>query len=47
METPVGFKYIGDIMVKHPKDFIIGGEESGGLTIRGHIPEKTGFWRVY
>ncbi len=42
METPVGFKYIGDIMVKHPKDFIIGGEESGGLTIRGHIPEKDG-----
>ncbi|MDR1941846.1 MAG: phosphoglucomutase/phosphomannomutase family protein, partial [Endomicrobium sp.] len=32
METPVGFKYIGDIMVKNPKDFIIGGEESGGLT---------------
>jgi len=42
METPVGFKYIGDIMVKHPKDFIVGGEESGGLTIRGHIPEKDG-----
>jgi alpha-D-glucose phosphate-specific phosphoglucomutase len=42
METPVGFKYIGDIMIKRPKDFIIGGEESGGLTIRGHIPEKDG-----
>lgn len=42
MVTPVGFKYIGDIMVKNPKDFIIGGEESGGLTIRGHIPEKDG-----
>jgi phosphomannomutase len=42
LETPVGFKYIGDIMVKRPKDFIIGGEESGGLTIRGHIPEKDG-----
>lgn len=42
METPVGFKYIGDIMIKNPKDFIIGGEESGGLTIRGHIPEKDG-----
>jgi alpha-D-glucose phosphate-specific phosphoglucomutase len=41
-ETPVGFKYIGDIMVNNPKDFIIGGEESGGLTIRGHIPEKDG-----
>ncbi|MDR1696100.1 MAG: phosphoglucomutase/phosphomannomutase family protein [Endomicrobium sp.] len=41
-ETPVGFKYIGDIMVNNPDDFIIGGEESGGLTIRGHVPEKDG-----
>ncbi|MDR2436993.1 MAG: phosphoglucomutase/phosphomannomutase family protein [Endomicrobium sp.] len=41
-ETPVGFKYIGDIMVNNPDKFIIGGEESGGLTIRGHVPEKDG-----
>ncbi|MDR3112338.1 MAG: phosphoglucomutase/phosphomannomutase family protein [Elusimicrobiota bacterium] len=41
-ETPVGFKYIGEIMANNPKYFIIGGEESGGLTIRGHIPEKDG-----
>lgn len=41
-ETPVGFKYIGEIMVKQGKNFIIGGEESGGLTIRGHVPEKDG-----
>jgi alpha-D-glucose phosphate-specific phosphoglucomutase len=41
-ETPVGFKYIGDIMINNPDKFIIGGEESGGLTIRGHIPEKDG-----
>ena len=41
-ETPVGFKYIGEIMVNNPKEFIIGGEESGGLTIRGHVPEKDG-----
>jgi alpha-D-glucose phosphate-specific phosphoglucomutase len=41
-ETPVGFKYIGDIMVNNPDNFIIGGEESGGLTIRGHVPEKDG-----
>ncbi|MDR1418161.1 MAG: phosphoglucomutase/phosphomannomutase family protein [Endomicrobium sp.] len=41
-ETPVGFKYIGDIMVNNPSNFIIGGEESGGLTIRGHVPEKDG-----
>lgn len=39
-ETPVGFKYIGEIMLK--EDMIIGGEESGGLTIYKHIPEKDG-----
>ena len=39
-ETPVGFKYIGEIMTK--EDIIIGGEESGGLTIHRHIPEKDG-----
>jgi len=41
-ETPVGFKYIGELMTERPNDFIIGGEESGGLTIRGHVPEKDG-----
>ncbi|MDR1122443.1 MAG: phosphoglucomutase/phosphomannomutase family protein [Endomicrobium sp.] len=41
-ETLVGFKYIGDVMVNNHDKFIIGGEESGGLTIRGHIPEKDG-----
>ncbi len=41
-ETPVGFKYIGEIMTERPEEFIIGGEESGGLTIRGHVPEKDG-----
>ncbi|KAF0134109.1 MAG: Phosphoglucosamine mutase [Candidatus Saganbacteria bacterium] len=39
-ETPVGFKHIADIMMK--EDVIIGGEESGGITIKGHIPEKDG-----
>ncbi|MFA4906045.1 MAG: phosphoglucomutase/phosphomannomutase family protein [Candidatus Margulisiibacteriota bacterium] len=39
-ETPVGFKHIAQIMLKEP--VIIGGEESGGLTIAGHIPEKDG-----
>ena len=39
-ETPVGFKYIGDWMEK--EDVIIGGEESGGLSIMGHVPEKDG-----
>lgn len=39
-ETPVGFKYIAEIMLKEP--VILGGEESGGLTIGEHIPEKDG-----
>jgi len=39
-ETPVGFKHIADWMMK--EDVIIGGEESGGLSIKGHIPEKDG-----
>ena len=39
-ETPVGFKYIAEIMAKEP--ILIGGEESGGLTVHGHVPEKDG-----
>jgi phosphomannomutase len=39
-ETPVGFKYIGALMEQEP--VIVGGEESGGLSIRGHVPEKDG-----
>lgn len=39
-ETPVGFKWIGQIM--RQEDVIIGGEESGGLSVLGHIPEKDG-----
>jgi len=39
-ETPVGFKYIAEIMAQEP--IIIGGEESGGLTVHGHVPEKDG-----
>lgn len=39
-ETPVGFKYIGEWMEK--EKVIIGGEESGGLSILGHVPEKDG-----
>ena len=39
-ETPVGFKYIAEVMCK--ENFLMGGEESGGLTIKGHIPEKDG-----
>ena len=39
-ETPVGFKYIGEL-IKHDK-ITIGGEESAGLSIRHHVPEKDG-----
>ena len=39
-ETPVGFNYIGDLMMS--EDVLIGGEESGGISIRGHIPEGDG-----
>ncbi|MBS1989069.1 MAG: phosphoglucomutase/phosphomannomutase family protein [Cyanobacteria bacterium SZAS LIN-3] len=40
IETPVGFKYIGEKM--RTADVLIGGEESGGVSIKGHIPEKDG-----
>jgi phosphoglucomutase len=39
-ETPVGFKYIGELI--NEDAIAIGGEESAGLTIRGHVPEKDG-----
>ncbi len=39
-ETPVGFNHIADLMMKD--DVLIGGEESGGISIRGHIPEGDG-----
>ena len=40
IETAVGFKHVGEAMRKN--QVIIGGEESGGLSILGHIPEKDG-----
>jgi phosphomannomutase len=39
-ETPVGFKYISEKM--RTDQVLIGGEESGGLSVVGHIPEKDG-----
>jgi phosphoglucomutase len=39
-ETPVGFKYIGELIIADK--IAIGGEESAGLTIRGHVPDKDG-----
>jgi phosphomannomutase len=39
-ETPIGFKYIADLMLK--EDILIGAEESGGIGVKGHIPERDG-----
>jgi phosphomannomutase len=39
-ETPVGFKYVGECL--REAGCICGGEESGGLSIKGHVPEKDG-----
>jgi phosphoglucomutase len=39
-ETPVGFKFIGALM--ESEAIIVGGEESGGLSVKGHVPEKDG-----
>jgi alpha-D-glucose phosphate-specific phosphoglucomutase len=39
-ETPVGFNHISDLMLSD--DVLIGGEESGGISIKGHIPEGDG-----
>ncbi|MGC7846382.1 phosphoglucomutase/phosphomannomutase family protein [Desulforudis sp. 1088] len=38
-ETPVGFKYIGQCLMD---GCIVGGEESGGMSVKGHVPEKDG-----
>ncbi len=39
-ETPVGFNHISDLMMS--EDVLIGGEESGGISFKGHIPEGDG-----
>jgi len=39
-ETAIGFKYIADLMLK--EDILIGAEESGGIGVKGHIPERDG-----
>jgi len=38
----IGFKYIASIMVE--EDVLVGGEESGGIATKGHIPERDGIW---
>jgi phosphomannomutase len=40
--TPIGFKYISQIMMK--EDVLVGGEESGGISVKGHIPERDGIY---
>ena len=40
--TKIGFKYIAEIMIND--DVLVGGEESGGLAVKGHIPERDGIW---
>jgi phosphomannomutase len=40
--TKIGFKYIAGHMVN--EDVLLGGEESGGIAIKGHIPERDGIW---
>jgi len=39
-ETPVGFKYISELMVK--EDILVGGEEAGGMGFKNYIPERDG-----
>ncbi len=39
-ETPIGFKHICELMMAN--DILMGGEESGGLGVKGHIPERDG-----
>lgn len=38
----VGFKHVASVMLK--EDVLLGGEESGGVAIKGHIPERDGIW---
>lgn len=38
----IGFKYIAGIMIT--EDVLLGGEESGGIAVKGHIPERDGIW---
>jgi phosphomannomutase len=40
--TAIGFKYISEIMIH--EDVLVGGEESGGIAVKGHIPERDGIF---
>ena len=39
-QTPVGFKYLGQLIIEDK--IVLGGEESAGMSVRGHLPEKDG-----
>ncbi len=44
VEVPIGFKYISGLMADESQDVLLGGEESGGIALKTHIPERDGIW---
>lgn len=44
VEVPIGFKYISGLMADPEQDVLLGGEESGGIALKTHIPERDGIW---
>ena len=42
LTSKIGFKYIAEVMMK--EDILVGGEESGGIAVKGHINERDGVW---
>lgn len=44
IEVPIGFKYIAGLMADENQDVLLGGEESGGIALKTHIPERDGIW---
>lgn len=44
IEVPIGFKYIAGLMADEKQDVLLGGEESGGIALKTHIPERDGIW---
>ncbi len=45
-ETPIGFKNIAELMIKDGSDVFIGGEESGGIGVASHLPERDGIFNA-
>jgi len=44
VEVPIGFKHIAGLMSDPSEDILLGGEESGGIALKTHIPERDGIW---